>query len=208
MCLGEKRTTNHRRVDRLEFVVHIGFSPISLSLPPVLLCSRYNGNCSANGFSLTPLRNQLYVTCVFCLSFLKYLCTWLRYRVRLGFDSRLGHRFWSSHPYILPLGLADPPVRWEHRTLGGVRQPERGANHSPAPSECREEECVDLHRVHCVGLVRRCAYIPLPSVLLTWWCFHIPNCIVVTSTWEGGEKYSCFVVFVQQASTVGRVIAI
>jgi len=76
-----------------------------------------------------------YLSLVFCRSFLKYLGTWLRYRVRLGFDSRQGARFLSSHPSTLPLDLADLPVRREYRTLRGVKRLERGADHSPASSE-------------------------------------------------------------------------
>jgi hypothetical protein len=86
-----------------------------------------------------------YVTCFLPLVPI-VLGTRLRYRVRLGFDSRQGHRSLSSYPSRLSLGLADPPLRWEHRTLSGVKRPEHGADHSSAPSECREEECVDLRR--------------------------------------------------------------
>jgi len=118
---------------------------------------------------------------VFCRSFLKYLGTWLRYRVRLGFYSRQGLRFLSSHPSRLSLDLADLPVRWEYRTLRGVKRPERWAYNSPASNESREEECMDLrfkftHMSPLRGLSKKlCIFAFTSCALDVFWCCH--NCI-------------------------------
>lgn len=176
MPLGENRNTNHRGVYNLEFVVHIvafGLPPPQhLSFPPVLhthiirhWCSRPNGSCSAKGFNPYPTLQPVPVT-VFCRSFLKYLGTWPRYRVLLGFDSRQELRFLFSYPSRLSLGLADPPVLWEYRSLSGVKRPEHGAAHLLLVRVEKRNVCTcalsSPTRLHCVGLVRSCVSLALP----------------------------------------------
>jgi hypothetical protein len=120
---------------------------------------------------------------------LKYLGTWLRNRVRRGFDSRQELRFLSSHPSRLSLGLAGPPVQWEYRTLSRVKRPEHGADYSPASSESREEKCVDLRLAFTQtsplrGLVRSRVYIPSPLVQWTLCGAVTYGTVFVTSAGE------------------------
>jgi len=89
----------------------------------------------------------------------------------------------SSHPSRLSVGLTDPPVLWEYRTLSGVKRPEYGTDHSPASSESREEKCVDL-RLNVTdtsplrGLSKKlCIFTFTSCALDVVWCCHIPNCI-------------------------------
>jgi hypothetical protein len=198
MPLGENRNTNLCGVYNLEFVVHIvafGF----FSPPAVYRFHRCSILMSSGTGAVGPTEAAVprdlfllhsatsYLSLVFCPSFLKYLGTWLRHRVQLGFDSRQELRFLSSHPSRLSWGLADTPVLWEYRTFSGVKRSEHGANHSPASSESREEKCVDLrlkftHTSPLCGLSKKLCIFTCTSRALDWCGAATYRSVFVTST--------------------------